>query len=102
MVQGSGWVIYQDCIIPQLSELLAPLFNSRASVSLLEIGPGPKSVLGYLPSPLRRNIRRYTAFEPNILFATAMDDWLCSNPGTEPPLPCLERSQYPPSAVSHT
>lgn len=90
-VQGSGWVIYQDFIIPQLSKLLMPLFSSQAHVSVLEIGPGPKSVLGHLPGSLRRKIKRYTAFEPNIVFATAMDEWLCSNPEGEPPFPCLDR-----------
>ncbi|KAF4544061.1 Phosphoribosyl transferase domain protein [Lasiodiplodia theobromae] len=65
LVQDSGWMTYQDFIIPQLSQLLAPLFDSRIHISALEIGPGPKSVLGYLPDRLRRKIKRYTAFEPN-------------------------------------
>lgn len=83
---------YQDFIIPQLSRLLAPLFNSRTHISVLEIGPGPKSVFGYLPGHLRRKVRRYTAFEPNGLFATRVEKWLCSTSETEtePPLPCLE------------
>ena len=81
---------YQDFIIPQLSQLLATLFNSRIHISALEIGPGPKSLLGYLPGRLRRKIRRYTAFEPNGLFATRLKEWLCSTSETESPLPCLE------------
>lgn len=81
---------YRDFIIPQLSQLLAPLFNSRIDISALEIGPGPKSLVGYLPGRLRRKVRRYTAFEPNGLFATRLEEWLCSTFETESPLPCLE------------
>ena len=90
LVRGSGWMTYQGFIIPQLSQLLAPLFNSRTHISALEIGPGPKSLLGYLPGRLRRKIRSYTAFEPNGLFATRLEEWLCSTSETESPLPCLE------------
>ncbi|TAQ88005.1 hypothetical protein B7494_g3680 [Chlorociboria aeruginascens] len=89
LVRGSGWMTYQDFIIPQLSQLLAPLFNSRIHISALEIGPGPKSLLGYLPGPLRRKVRKYTAFEPNGLFAARLEEWLRSTK-TESPLPCLE------------
>lgn len=74
LVQDSGWMTYQDFIIPQLSQLLAPLFDSRIHISALEIGPGPKSVLGYLPDRLRRKIKRYTAFEPNGLFAASLGE----------------------------
>src|SRR5436305_1772321 len=90
LVQGSGWMTYENFIIPQLSQLLAPLFNSRIHISALEIGPGPKSLLGYLPGRLRRKVRRYTAFEPNGLFATRLEEWVCSTSETESPLPCLE------------
>ncbi|OMP84297.1 FAD-linked oxidoreductase [Diplodia seriata] len=91
LVQGYGWATYQDFIIPQLTQLLAPLFKSRDHISVLEIGPGPKSVLGYLPSHLRRKISRYTAFEPNGLFAARLEEWLCSTAETdEPTLPCLK------------
>ncbi|KAI9867948.1 MAG: hypothetical protein M1813_007770 [Trichoglossum hirsutum] len=90
LVWGLGWMTYQDFIIPQLSQLLAPLFNSRIHISALEIGPGPKSLLGYLPGRLRRKVRKYTAFEPNGLFATRLEEWLCSTSETESPLPCLE------------
>ena len=90
LVRGSGWVTYQDFIIPQLTQLLVPLFNSRIHISALEIGPGPKSLLGYLPSRLRGKVRRYTAFEPNGLFATKLEERLCSTPKTESPLPYLD------------
>ncbi|KAJ6102592.1 hypothetical protein N7486_005019 [Penicillium sp. IBT 16267x] len=90
LVQGPGWTAHRDFTIPQLSQLLAPLFNSRTSISILEIGPGPESVLGYLPGGLRQKVRKYTAFEPNGLFATRMENWLCSTSEMESPLPCLE------------
>lgn len=90
LVQGSGWMTYRNFIIPQLSQLLASLLNSRIDISALEIGPGPKSLLGYLPGHLRRKVRRYTAFEPNGLFATRLEEWINSTFETESPLPCLE------------
>ena len=86
---GSEWKTYQDFIIPQLSQLLDPIFNSRPQISVLEIGPGPKSVFGYLPGHLRRKIRRYVAFEPNDVFSADLEEWLSSAPKTEFPLPCL-------------
>jgi hypothetical protein len=58
---------------------------------VLEIGPGPKSVLGHLPSFLRESITKYVAFEPNSVFATALEEWICSNSKTESaPMPCLQ------------
>lgn len=90
LVRGLGWMTYQDFIIPQLCQLLTPLFNSHSRISVLEIGPGPKSVLGHLPVGLRRNITRYTAFEPNGLFATRLEEWLYSTLETESPMPYLE------------
>jgi adenine phosphoribosyltransferase len=90
LVRGSGWMTYQDFIIPQLSQLLAPLFNSRIHISALEIGAGPKSVLGYLPGRLRRKVSRYVALEPNGLFATDLEEWLCFDSEIETPLPCLQ------------
>jgi adenine phosphoribosyltransferase len=90
LMQDHGRTTYQDFVVPQLSQLLAPLFHSRPGISVLEVGPGPKSVLGYLPSDLRRKIKRYAAFEPNNLFAAELQEWLCSSPQTESPLPCLE------------
>ncbi|CAJ2507115.1 Uu.00g083010.m01.CDS01 [Anthostomella pinea] len=90
-VRGEGGATYQDFIVPQLSLLLAPLFDSHTHISLLEIGPGPESVLGRLPVPLRQKIKRYAAFEPHDLFATNLEEWLCSTAETgERPLPCLE------------
>ncbi|KAI1828330.1 hypothetical protein F4861DRAFT_178185 [Xylaria intraflava] len=89
-LHGPGWTAYQSFVFPQLSQLLAPLFNSRVCISVLEIGPGPKSILGSLPRHLSRKINRYAAFEPNHLFATKLEEWLGSPSDTESPLPGLE------------
>jgi len=87
---SSGGGTYQDFIIPQLSQLLAPLLYSRVYISVLEIGPGPRTLLGYLPDALRRKVRKYTAFEPNGLLATRLKESLCSFSETESSLPCLD------------
>jgi hypothetical protein len=92
LLQGSGWITYQDFVIPQLSKLLAALLTSRIHISVLEIGPGPKSLLGYLSNYLRRKINKYTTFEPNGLFATSLEEWFSSTSRLESPLPCLENS----------
>ncbi|KAK3902148.1 hypothetical protein C8A05DRAFT_15745 [Staphylotrichum tortipilum] len=92
LANGPGWMTYQDFIIPQLTQLLTPLFASRLHLSILEVGPGPKSVLGYLPAQQRNQIYRYVAFEPNDVFASSLEGWLRdSSNGTVIPLPCLER-----------
>ena len=88
LLQGS--TSYRDFIIPQLSQLLAPLFDSRARISALEIGPGPKSVFGSLPDHQRRKIRRYNAFEPNCLFADRLEAWLLLDSVTRSPFPYLD------------
>lgn len=87
---GSGTAAYQNFIIPQLSKVLAPLFKSRSRVSVLEIGPGPKSVLAHLSRQLRQKIKRYVAYEPNRLFATNLQEWLSFSAEEGPPLPSLE------------
>ncbi|KAL0929562.1 phosphoribosyl transferase domain protein [Colletotrichum truncatum] len=93
LMQGSCWTTYQEFVYPQLSRLLDPLFNSRTHISVLEIGPGPESVLGHLSIDLRQKIRSYVAFEPNSLFATKLGTWLCT-PKTKKhrPLPNLENA----------
>ncbi|KAF6832423.1 phosphoribosyl transferase domain protein [Colletotrichum musicola] len=91
LVQSSGGATYRDFIVPLLSRLLDPLFVTRAGVSVLEIGPGPKSVLGSLPTGLRRQIKKYTAFEPNGLYVERLEQWLSSHSSeAELPLPCLD------------
>ncbi|KAL2831926.1 hypothetical protein BJY01DRAFT_260368 [Aspergillus pseudoustus] len=86
VIKGSGG-IYKEFIIPQLSHLFAQL---DTQISFLEIGPGPKSILGCLPKQQRRIIKKYTAFEPNSLHAAKLEDWLGQASEGELPLPCLE------------
>ncbi len=89
LLRGSGCRTYQDFIIPQISQLIASLTKSRVYISALEIGPGPMSLLGHLPSCLRRKIKKYTAFEPNDLFASRLEESLCSTSERKSPLPFL-------------
>ncbi|KAJ0159651.1 Adenine phosphoribosyltransferase [Colletotrichum tanaceti] len=90
--RSPGCTTYQDFIVPQLHQLLMPVFSSRADVSVLEVGPGQKSVLGDLPIGLRKKIGRYAAFEPNGLFAAGLKTWLSSGSTSNKdlPLPCLK------------
>jgi adenine phosphoribosyltransferase len=90
LMRESGWKTYRNFIIPHLTHLLAPFLKSDASISILDVGPGPKSVLGYLPRVLRKKIGKYTAFEPNELFATRLQEWLRATSEVESPLPDLE------------
>ncbi|KAJ5627334.1 hypothetical protein N7528_004761 [Penicillium herquei] len=79
ILQEPGWSIYRDFIIPQLTKQVASLVQSREKIDVLEIGPGPNTILGYLPSSLRRRIRKYTAFEPNVTFARELEESLSSS-----------------------
>jgi adenine phosphoribosyltransferase len=83
---------YRDFITPQLSSLLESLLETRPSVSILEVGPGPKSVLGRLPVHLQRRISRYAAFEPNRLFASKLEESLRDGDEVGGALPCLATS----------
>jgi hypothetical protein len=74
IVRGSNY--YQEFVVPQLTRLLASLLDSKDRISVLEIGPGPKSVLGGLPDHQRRKIDLYEAFEPNRFFAESLEAWL--------------------------
>ncbi|KAL4883397.1 hypothetical protein BJY04DRAFT_206357 [Aspergillus karnatakaensis] len=89
--EGEAWKTYTDFIIAQLREQVSSLLASRTIISVLEIGPGPKSVLEYLPYNQRGSIRRYIAYEPNTLFADRLEIWLrsASDEG-ESPLPGLD------------
>ncbi|KAG9250802.1 phosphoribosyl transferase domain protein [Emericellopsis atlantica] len=81
---------YRSFILPQLESLLTPLVRSHGQISVLEIGPGPKSVLRYLSNSLRSSIRKYDAYEPHGQHATDLQMWLCPILDTRPLLPCLE------------
>ncbi|QPC70887.1 hypothetical protein HYE68_001639 [Fusarium pseudograminearum] len=84
----NGWSNYRDFVIPKLSQLLHSQFDSRKEVSVLEVGPGPKSVFGYLPNFMRQKITSYTAYEPNRLFAEKLEAWLHPSEDS-PPFPSL-------------
>lgn len=88
--QGTGWLTYEDFIIPNSTRLLGPLFDSRSRVSVLEIGPGPTSLLSYLPLHLRHKVKKYKAFEPNSLFAVRLEEYLGPKPEREATFPSLE------------
>ena len=90
LLREPGWDTYQEFIIPQLSQLLSSFVQWRIDISILEIGPGQKSVCGYLPRNVRQKVRKYSAFEPNSLFATSLEEWFRPTIKTEYPLPCLE------------
>ncbi|KAA8621660.1 P-mevalo-kinase multi-domain protein [Pyrenophora tritici-repentis] len=102
--QEPGRSTYSEFIIPELSYLLAPLHDTEPEtrISVLEIGPGPKSVFGDLPQSLRRKIETYTAFEPNAVFAIQLEDWLKGSGGIEnkAPLPGLKRVAVHPVEFS--
>lgn len=106
LVRSSGWAIYEDFVIPQLVQLLTPLFNSRIRISVLEIGPGPQSILKYLPVHLKRKVSEYTAYEPNASFAASLYKWISSTSDTGSRLPCLDSQpkihQVPFRPDSHT
>jgi adenine phosphoribosyltransferase len=87
-IQGSESA-YRDFIIPQLSQLLDTHFKSLTDLSVLEIGPGPQSVLARLPRDLREKFQSYIALEPNGLFASKLEEQLQSTPNAESALPCL-------------
>lgn len=89
LTQHLGRTKYENFITPQLSLLLKPLFNARSGISILEIGPGQESVLGGLPNDMRRKVRKYTAYEPNEIFASRLQEWLCKTIEQETALPCL-------------
>lgn len=88
--QGAGWLTYEDFIIPHSSRLLGPIFDSRDDLSVLEIGPGPTSLLNYLPRHLRHKVKKYKAFEPNSLFAAQLEESLGPKPEGGSTLPGLE------------
>lgn len=76
----SEWKTYQDFIIPHLTNLLTTHINLNLNpgrrISILEIGPGPRSILGSLPYRVREGIGRYVAVESSGLSADELDGWL--------------------------
>lgn len=100
LTSSSGWLTYENFIVPQLSHLMSQLLISRTHVSILEVGPGPKSVCETLPLHLRQKIKRYVAFEPNSIFATELEDRI---QGPKSPLvytaclPTIHRTLFTPN-----
>lgn len=90
LTNGAGWMTYEDFIIPQTVRLLGPVFASHPQISVLEIGPGPRTLLSYLPLQMRRKVRKYKAHEPNGLFATQLEESLSSSSERGSPLPNLK------------
>ncbi|KAK5051901.1 hypothetical protein LTR84_002704 [Exophiala bonariae] len=90
LARNAEYRTYQDFIILQLLQLFNLLLRSIDNISVLEIGPGPESVLGYLPGHQRDKITKYFAFEPNELFATKLEQWLSPIANNEIPLPSLQ------------
>ncbi|XMA19258.1 hypothetical protein WAI453_012049 [Rhynchosporium graminicola] len=85
----SGSTEYEEFIIPQLSQLIGLLLKSRSHISVLEIGPGPESVLVHLPNEMRQKIKKYVAYEPNSIFVPRLLESLSSTKEDEAPLPGL-------------
>ncbi|KAK3997993.1 hypothetical protein QBC44DRAFT_314749 [Cladorrhinum sp. PSN332] len=87
MLARSSQFVNAEFTISQLSELLSQLAKFKNPISILEVGPGPKTVLSLVPENLRRKIHRYVAFEPNKVFATALEESLAAVEGGF--FPCL-------------
>ncbi|KAH7385152.1 phosphoribosyl transferase domain protein [Phaeosphaeria sp. MPI-PUGE-AT-0046c] len=88
LIEGSE-TTYRDFITPQLTQLLDTHFKSRTDISVLEIGPGPQSVLARLSRDLRGKFQSYDALEPNGLFASNLEEQLNSATHTESAFRCL-------------
>jgi adenine phosphoribosyltransferase len=76
--QAPSSTTYEEFIMPRITQLSSSLLESKAAISVLEIGPSPKSILSDLPEDVRRKIDDYTAYEPNQLFASQLETLLCS------------------------
>ncbi|KAL7756287.1 hypothetical protein ACKLNR_013280 [Fusarium oxysporum f. sp. zingiberi] len=96
LAQASGEQTYQKTFtILQLSELITSL-SARDEISVLEIGPGPESVLGQLPAILRKRITKYVTLEPSFQYTQSLTRWL-SPMEDERPLPSLKHSLVRPA-----
>jgi hypothetical protein len=66
--------MYRVFITTTHTSVLGPSFDSHLAISVREIGPGPKTILASLSDGMKREIKRYMAFEPNEGFAERLDD----------------------------
>ncbi|KAF5569479.1 higher eukaryotic phosphomevalonate kinase [Fusarium phyllophilum] len=96
-VEASDEQTYRDnFIIPQLSELMTSL-STRDEISVLEIGPGPESVLGRLPASLRKRITKYVALEPSFQYTQSLQRWV-SPKENERPFPSSKQTLVRPAS----
>ncbi|KAF5234697.1 hypothetical protein FANTH_12049 [Fusarium anthophilum] len=97
--EASDEQTYQrNFLIPQLSELIASL-STRDELSVLEIGPGPESVLGQLPDSLRKRITKYVALEPSFQYTQSLQRW-ASTQEKERPFPPSKQTLVRPASFT--
>lgn len=83
--------VYNEFTTSTLCDILTPLFDSCKAVSVLEIGPGPKTTLASFLDGIRLKVRRYTAFEPTALFASILEADLLASDNSISVLPGLDK-----------
>ncbi|KAF7193447.1 Adenine phosphoribosyltransferase [Pseudocercospora fuligena] len=88
-LQHPGLSNYDTFVVPQLSKSISDVTKTKHSISILEIGPGPKTVLGQLPVALRRKIKKYVAFEPNEISASELERYLQLKQEEDTPFPYM-------------
>ncbi|KXT07558.1 hypothetical protein AC578_10193 [Pseudocercospora eumusae] len=88
-LQDPGLSNYDTFVVPQLSKSISDFTKTKHSISILEIGPGPKTMLGQLPVALRRKIKTYVAFEPNNIFAGKLEEYLRPKQEEDTPFPYM-------------
>lgn len=81
-LQGLGWTAYKDSVAPTLLQLMAFLLNSDRQISVLEVGPGSKSYLSWLPNEVRKKIKTYSAYELIKTLAASLERSLTSIPSS--------------------
>jgi hypothetical protein len=89
VLQESEWETYRDFIIPTQTQVVEDLLKATALISVLEIGPGPRTMLQHLPVHIRRKTKRYDAYELNASFATDLGRELDTTINPQPPFPYL-------------
>ncbi|EME79272.1 uncharacterized protein MYCFIDRAFT_177900 [Pseudocercospora fijiensis CIRAD86] len=86
-LEDPGLSNYHTFVIPRLSKLVSEVTKTKQSISILEIGSGPKTVLGELPIALRWKVNKYAAFEPNNIFAGKLESYLRPQEEKDTPFP---------------
>ncbi|KAI0015588.1 hypothetical protein F4780DRAFT_67460 [Xylariomycetidae sp. FL0641] len=93
LMRNSGSTRFEDFIVSQLHGLLIDAIKHIVYVRVLEVRPGPESVLGQLPGLQRWRISRYIAYEPNLLVAKELKESLLRGPQRKPLFPRLDSKQ---------